>query len=61
MRGADNAAVRSVLDGRGLPNDLIEKIGTMSVVPTDFDEAFPAIARHVSRCNGEAFGFFARK
>ena len=58
MRAAsDDAAARSVLDGRGLPDDVIEKIATMSVAPATFDEAFPAMACHMSRCNGELWVF----
>ena len=54
---AHDEATRSVLDAHGLPNDVIDSIAAMSVAPTEFDAAFPAVARHVSRCNGELWVF----
>mmetsp|Transcript_31575 Transcript_31575/g.100679 ORF Transcript_31575/g.100679 Transcript_31575/m.100679 type:complete len:365 (+) Transcript_31575:157-1251(+) len=38
-------------------DDVTEKIAGMSVAPVDFDQAFPAMARHMARCKGELFVF----
>ena len=48
-----------MLGERGLPDDVVDKIATMSVVPAKFDQAFPAMARHMTSCNGELW-FFSR-